>query len=118
MMVFAGLGRVASGPAGEQVSLRGTLLPLGGAPAPEHGRKASIGCPVFHLAGRQPVDIEFGTKASAAATAADLAVTGLEPGHQVASRLDHAGQFAEGRRPIGQIFPVRFDRGVPGGSKC
>jgi hypothetical protein len=34
---------------------------------PEHGRKASIGRAVFHLAGRQPVDIEFGIQAGAAA---------------------------------------------------
>ncbi len=52
LMVFASLDGMASGPASEQVSLRGTLLPLGGTAAPEHGCKASIGRPVFHLAGR------------------------------------------------------------------
>ncbi len=82
LMDVADLDRVASGPASEQVSLRGTLLAFGGAPAPGHGRKASIGRPVFHLAGRQPVDIEFDTKAGAAPPAADLAGTGLERCHQ------------------------------------
>src|ERR1039457_238545 len=101
-MDLADLDRVASGPASEQVSLRGTLLAFGGAPAPEHGRKASIGRPVFHLAGRQPVDSEFDTKASAAPPTADLAVTGLERCHQVASRPDHAGQLAEGHWSIGR----------------
>ena len=64
LMDFGDLDRVASGLASKQVSLRGTLLAFGGTPAPEHDRKASVGCPVFHLAGRHPVDIEAGSPES------------------------------------------------------
>jgi len=42
------------------------------------------------------------TQAGAAATAADLVVTGLERRHQIATRPEDPGQFAEGSRPIGR----------------
>jgi fucose 4-O-acetylase-like acetyltransferase len=89
-----------SEPSGEQVPLRGTFLPLGRAPGPEHGRETGPGHPAPHLIRRQPVDVEFDAQAGAVATAPKLAVAGLERGHQVASRLDHPGKFAEGGRPI------------------
>src|ERR1022692_1532863 len=92
----------ALGLLGEQISLRGTLLPLGGAPAPEHGRKASFDHPAFHLARRQPVDVEFDVLAGAAAPAPDLAVTALERGHQIAARLGNPRQLTEGSGPAGR----------------
>src|SRR6266851_10298585 len=92
----------ASGSLSEQVPLRGTLLSLGGAPAPEHGREAGVGHPALYLVGRQPVDVEFDAEAGAAAPAPDLAVTGLEGGHQIAFRLDNASNLAEGGRPAGR----------------
>src|SRR5215467_482929 len=99
-----------SGLLGEQVPLRGALLALVGAPAPEHHCEPGAGYLAFHLLGGQPVDVEFDAEAGTAAPAPDLAVTGLERGHQIASRLDHTGKLAKCGRPVGR---GEVHQGVP-----
>ena len=86
----------------DQVSLRGSFLPLRGAAAPECGREAGVRHLALHLARSQPVDVEFDAETGALASAPQLAVTSLERRHQVAARLDDASKLAEGGWPVGR----------------
>jgi hypothetical protein len=97
-----GVGGRDSGPLSEQISLRGALLPLRGAAAPEYGHKVGVYYPALHLVRRQPVGVEFDAKIGAAARAPYLAITSLECSYQIASWLDHARKLAEGDWPIGR----------------
>src|ERR1700733_13661378 len=85
----------------DQVPLGGGPLLFGGNPAPEDGGESGVVHAAFHLVRGQPVNVELGAEPGGAPAPPEAAVAGLERGHQVTARLDHAGELGEGGRPIG-----------------